>query len=109
LFVSLAGELEKSLVKEQLTSAERKTAIAEFKHLATVGGRIRSMVTRLNEDGFAVKGIDAFMRSLIRCRANADADEINATREKLARGEIKSRPIQELVDELQRRDNSAGR
>jgi hypothetical protein len=108
LFVSLEGELEKSTAKEQLSGFARQTAIAEYKHLATVGGRIRDMVARLRKDGFTVTGIDPFMRSLIRCRAAADGDELVAERDRVARGEITTRPIQELIDELQRRDNTTG-
>lgn len=108
LFVSLAGELEKLAAKEQSSSSQSQVTITEFKHLATVGGRIRDMVVQLREDGYTVTGIDPFMRSLIRCRAAADAEEILAEREQVARGDIKTRPIQELIDELQRRDNASG-
>jgi len=109
LFVSLAGELEKSTAKEQLSNPARQAAIAEFRHMTIVGSRIRGMVAQVRKDGYTVTGIDEFMRSLIRCRATADTDEIIAERDQIARGEVKSRPIQELIDELQRRDNATGR
>jgi hypothetical protein len=109
LFVSLAGELEKSTSKGQLAGIARQEAISEFEHLALVGARIRDMVGRLRSDGLSVTGLDAFMQSLIRCRAASDAKGIVAERDRVARGEIKSRPIQELLDELQRRDDTASR
>ncbi len=108
LFVSFAGALEKSASNEPLSPLARRRALAEFRHLAAVGIHIREMVSQLRCNGYSVMGIEPFMRSLIRCRANADADEIVAERAQAAQGEIKSRPIKELTDELQHRDNSAG-
>ena len=107
LFVSLAGELEKSTSKEHLAGSALQDATGEFEHLAVVGARIRDMVGRLRSDGFSVTGIDPFMQSLIRCRAASDANRIVTDRDRVARGEIKSRPIQELLDELQCRDDTA--
>jgi hypothetical protein len=109
LFVSLAAEMEKSATKGDAPGAARQATIAEFKQLVSVGGRIRDMVRRLRDDGYVVAGTDDLLRSLIRCRAAADSDDIAADRDRVTRGEIKTRPVQELIDELQRRDSTAGR
>ena len=108
LFVSLTAELEKSAAKLVLNGASRQVTIGEFKHLASVGARIRGMVRGLREDGYTVAGADDFLRSLVRCCAAADSDEILEERGRVTRGEIKTRAIQELVDELQRRDIASG-
>src|SRR6185437_5324057 len=60
LFISLAGELEKSTANVQLPNSDLLPAMAQFKRLAAVGGRIRVMATRLRKDGHAVSGIDPF-------------------------------------------------
>lgn len=108
LFVLLAAEFEKWAAKQELSTTVRRDLIAGFGRLASLGGRIRSMVQRLRENGYTVTGVDGFLRSLIRCRAAADSDEIAAERRQVDRRDIKTRPVQELIDQLQRRDDTAG-
>jgi len=69
IFVSLAGELEKSLASEHVPG------MGDFNRLAAVGGRIRGMATRLRKDGHMLAGLDPFVRSVIRCRDIAHSDQ----------------------------------
>lgn len=90
IFVSLAGELEKSVAKENLSAPHAATA--DFKRLAAVGSRIRSMATQMRKEGHTMAAIDPFVRSVIRCRDLASSGEIAEKFDQADRGENASRP-----------------
>jgi hypothetical protein len=98
IFVSLAGELEKSLANEQLSGSP--LSLGDFSRLAAIGGRIRGMATRLRKDGHTLAGIDPFVRSVIRCRDIAHSDQNSAGQNPADCGEMTSRRGDEVSSPL---------
>lgn len=76
IFMSLSAELEKSLARDWVSPEALQSALADFKRLASIGGRIRTMATSLRKEGHIVTGLDPFVRSVIRCRDIARSDEV---------------------------------
>jgi hypothetical protein len=111
IYISLFNELERGVAKasprDKWDQHAVDASLPVYRRLLQVGDGIRTFVRALKAKGYRVEGIEAFLSAYLRTRIASDT-EVNMAAFANG-GELNARPIQELVDELRRKDEAAGR
>jgi hypothetical protein len=112
LYVSLFNELERGVAKasprDKWDQSAVDASLPVYRRLLQVGDGIRVFMRELKVKGYRVEGIEAFMSAYLRTRIASETESLVAASLEWERGGCKTRPLQELIDELQRRDDAAG-
>ena len=80
-----------------------------YKSLARIGPKVRDLIRSLKSMEFEIAGVHAFMESFVAAKAWAEAEENAKLIAAVEAGEIKTRPIEDLLNELSHRNHASSR